>query len=195
MKTLRFTVALMIPALALLLSVQSNAQTNYKNGGKSQMTLKGTSTMHDWTMNARSFTTNAQVTITDNQLTSINGLTLVLPVQNLKSEKESMDENAYETLNAEKYRDITFKLTSAKVNASGGNKYQIVATGNLTISGVTKSITMNAASQLNADGSLGITGNVPLKLSDFNIERPSFMFGTMKVGNDLSLSYNLTLTK
>lgn len=184
----------MVPLLTLVVAT-GIAQNNYKLTGKSSMTLAGTSTLHDWTMTAKTFTSSAKIAVTeDNKLTGIEGLSLVLPVKNLKSSKESMDENAYESLDADKYKDITFKLTSAKI-APNGEKYRVTATGNLTIAGVTRAITMNSDAIVATDGTVTCSGSVALKLSDFNIERPSFVFGTMKVGDALSLSYSVQFTK
>jgi polyisoprenoid-binding protein YceI len=197
MKTSRLTtVAIALIAVFTLVNGSASAQTAYKTGARSQMTLAGTSTLHDWTMTAKSFNTNAIFTVApDNQISGITGLTVVLPVTNLKGEKDGLNENAWETLEYEDHKNITFKMTSGKVTPAGGNKYQITATGNLTIAGNTKPVTLVSTAQMNADGSLTCTGSLPIKLSQFNIERPSFMFGTMSVGDALTLSYNVVLVK
>lgn len=187
---------LAIIAIALLtLASTVSAQTSFKASPKSVMTLNGTSTLHDWTMNARGFTTSAMLTLSgENQITAVNALSLTLPVTNLKGEKESMNENAWEALNYDDHKNIVFRLTSATVTPTGG-KYNIAAIGNLTISGVTKAITMNVSAVVNADGTITCTGKLPIKLSTFNIERPSFMFGTMSVGDAMTLDYTLILAK
>jgi polyisoprenoid-binding protein YceI len=173
------------------------AQTAYKASSKSAtMTLYGTSTLHDWTMTATVFTADGQFTVTpDNQLTALNALTVTLPVHNLKSEHDGMNDNAYDALKADQNKNITFQLKSATVTASGGNKYQIAALGSLSIAGVSKAVTLNTAAVVNADGSISCAGTVPIKLSEFNIERPSFMLGTMKVGDALTLNYTLIFVK
>jgi polyisoprenoid-binding protein YceI len=174
----------------------SNAQTIYKIGGKPVMTLYGTSTLHDWTMVAHTFTGDAQFALSaDNQLSSFDVLTVILPVHNLKSEHDGMNDNAYEALKADDHKDIVFKLTSAKITSSGGNKYQITALGNLSIAGATKAVTLITNALVNADGSVSCSGSVPIKLSEYNIERPSFMLGTMKVGDAMTLNYALIFVK
>jgi polyisoprenoid-binding protein YceI len=191
-----FAFAMLTLLFTTLLSTNIYSQTSFKVGGKPLMTLYGTSTLHDFEMNARSFTSNAQFTVSaDNQLQSVNAINVVLPVQNLKGEKDGLNENAYEALNSEKYPNIVFKMTSGKVTPSGGNKYQLTAQGNLTLAGVTKSVTLSATAVVNADGSISTSGSVPLKLSDFNIDRPSFMLGTMKVGDAFTLNYSLVYVK
>lgn len=155
------------------------------------MTLYGTSTLHDWNMVAHTFTGTGTFTVAGNQLTGLSSLTVTLPIHNLKSEHDGMNDNAYDALKADKNPNITFQLKSATITPSGGNKYQIAALGSLTIAGVSKATTLNTVAVLNADGSISCSGSVPLKLSDFNIDRPSFMLGTMKVGDALTLNYAL----
>jgi polyisoprenoid-binding protein YceI len=197
MKTLiACSFAILAVAFVLTSIPAANAQVAYKLGAKSQMSLAGTSTLHDWTMQATSFSTNAQVGLSaDNHLEGISALTLTLPVINLKGSKDGLNENAWETLKYEDHKNIIFKLTSARVTPGGANKYQIIATGNLTIAGTTKPVSMNVNATANADGSLTCIGSLPIKLSHFNIERPSFMFGTMSVGDAMTLSYTINLVK
>ncbi len=182
-------------SLAMLPTLR--AQTAYHSSSKSAtMTLYGTSTLHDWNMTATVFTADAQYTLTpDNQLGALNALTVSLPVHNLKSEHDGMNDNAYESLKADQNKNITFQLKSATVTSSGGNKYQIAALGSLSIAGISKAVTLNTTAIVNADGSISCSGTVPIKLSEFNIERPSFMLGTMKVGDALTLNYSLIFVK
>ena len=185
------------PLLLILgLAQVSVAQTSYKIGPKPVMTLYGTSTLHDWTMTANVFTANAQIALSsDNQLSGFDAHNVRLPIHNLKSESDGLNSSAYDALKADKYPNIVFTIKSATVTASGGNKYQIKALGSLIIAGVAKAVTLNATAQVNADGSVSCSGTVPLKLSDFGIERPSFMLGTMKVGDAMTLNYSLIFVK
>ncbi len=193
---IRFGMCAIPLMLSLAMTSPSSAQTAYKLGGKPVMTLYGTSTLHDWTMTAHSFISSAQISLSaENELSSISALTMILPVQNLKSEHDGMNDNAYEALKADKFKEIIFKLTSAKIASTGGNKYQLTAIGNLSIAGTTRAVTLNASAIVNADGSVSCSGTVPIKLSEYNIERPSFMLGTMKVGDALTLNYALVLVK
>jgi hypothetical protein len=44
---------------------------------------------------------------------------------------------------------------------------------------------------MNADKSITVTGKEKIKLSDWQIKAPSFMFGAMKVGNEVTVNFNL----
>jgi polyisoprenoid-binding protein YceI len=182
--------------LCLAFSQGSKAQTAYKIGPKPVMTLAGTSTLHNWSMTATSFTANATMSLSStNKLSGISALSLSLPVHNLKSESDGMNSNAYESLKADKNPNITFKLTSAKVTSSGGSKYKITAMCNLTIAGITKPVTLNTSVTVNSNGSISCSGTLPILLSNFGIARPSFMLGSMKVGDAMTMTYRLTLVK
>src|SRR5579883_453558 len=167
-----------------------NGQVAMKLTGS--LNLFGTSTLHNWEMSAHQLSGSAQFTLSDKgQLTSVGALTFVLPVHNLKGDKDGMNDNAYDALKADKYKDIRFIMTAAAVEPKGGNNYTIRANGNLTIAGVTRPITLEVKTQVNDNGTVTCQGTYALKMSDFNIDRPSFMFGAMKTGNDLTLSYSL----
>ena len=192
----RFAILVASLVLCVAIAQTTNAQTSYKVSGKPDITLYGTSTLHNWTMSAHAFTCNAQFNVSaDNQLNGLSALSFSLPVHNLKSEHDGMNDNAYETLKAKEHKEITFQLTSARVASTGGNKYQVTALGNLTIAGATKAVTLNTAAVVNADGSVSCSGSLPIKLSEFKIERPSFMLGTMSVGDAMTLNYSLIFAK
>lgn len=160
------------------------------------LNLFGTSTLHDWSMSARSLAGNAQFEIgTDGKLRAINALNFILPVKNLKGEKDGLNDNAYEALKTDKYADIRFTMTSSTITPTTGSSYLISAKGNLFIAGVTRPVTMQVSTQLNADGTITCSGTQALKMSEYNIERPSFMFGVMKTGDDLKLNYTLVFVR
>lgn len=175
----------------------ADAQTNYKLGGKeATITLNGTSTLHDWTMTAHTFVCDAQFAISSgHKITDISSMTFTLPVTNLKSESDGLNDNAYKALKSDEYKDITFVMTKSKINSSTEQVYETSVWGNLTIAGVTKPVGFYLTVDYNADGSLTASGSVPLKMSTFDIERPSFLFGAMKAGDALTLKFDLALVK
>ena len=104
-----------------------------------------------------------------------------------------MDSRTYDALKADKFKTIDFKLISATPVSNQNNKSQFKVVGQLTISGSTRQLTMIANSQRNADGSVTVTGQQKLKMSEFGIKPPSFMFGALKVGDNLSIDYTVKL--
>ncbi|MBK5285371.1 MAG: YceI family protein [Bacteroidia bacterium] len=177
-----------------------NAQSAYKisDSKENDMKLSGTSTIHDWVMEAKTFTGEAQFVLkpgTENQLISITDLAFSLVVTNLKSDKKKLDMNAYEALKATQHKNIFYTLISAKVSPGGENKYLITTEGNLNIAGFRKEVTMNVYGVVNKDGTITCTGTYKLKMTDYQVTPPSFMLGAMKAGDDLILDFTLVYKK
>ncbi len=116
-----------------------------------------------------------------------------VPAEALKSEHTSMDNNAYKALKANKFSTITYTLTSASATIEPGGTIKCL--GKLSIAGVTIDAPLNATGQVNADKTITVKGSKKISMKDFSIDPPSFMLGTVKTGNDVTVAFNLTLRK
>ena len=186
---------LILAATVLISTLAANAQNIRKNSAFI-VKVSGSSNLHDWTMEAKNGVIEASLNLASNvsYLAGIQSLTFNLPVKNLKSTEGSlMDTRAYDALKADKYANISFKLLSATPFANEFNKSQFKVVGELTICGVTKQIGMVAHATKNADGTVTITGQQKLKMTQFNIRPPSFMFGALKVTDNLTIDYIVRL--
>lgn len=158
------------------------------------MKVSGTSNLHDWDMKVLNATCNANFTLKANSpltIASLNALTFSVPVKGLKSEHDLMDSRTYSTLNADKAPNITFKMTAADVTAQGNNQFVIKANGNLTFNGKTKPIVLTTKGVLNADKSITVTGQQKIKMSEWGVKPPSFMLGALKVGDMVTVDFNM----
>ncbi|HET8828034.1 MAG TPA: YceI family protein [Pelobium sp.] len=189
----------LVPMCALIIFIitaftgqQVKAQSVYTLALGSQISVAGTSNLHDWTMNASKFSVDGKLTVVSGQLKDINSLVFVLPVKNLKSKESLMDTRAYKTLNVETHDKMIFKLTGATVVEA---QKIVKVTGNLTIAGVTKAIALQANYTVAADESVTFKGSKAIKMSDFKIKAPSFMMGALKTGDDLIINITLKLKK
>ncbi|MBW4891014.1 YceI family protein [Mucilaginibacter sp. HMF5004] len=197
--THRNTVRVMlITAITILFALPSlKAQTLYKLSPGPDVSIKvlGTSNVHDWTMASTGIDSKGEFKFDNGILTGLQSFNLSIDVKTLKSEHSSMDSRTYKAINANQYPKITYKLNSAVVTLIEKNKYLIKAKGELTIAGATQGVTLDVTAVVNADNSITCTGTEKLKLTDYKITPPSFMLGTMKVYNDLSIKYNLNYKK
>jgi polyisoprenoid-binding protein YceI len=182
--------------MCLVISQVAEAQTSYKIGGNSEMNLRGTSSLRNWGMTTDSFSGTANFTLAaDNQLLSITGFSLRVPVHTLKSTSRGIEKDAYKALKADKFEFVSFDLTSASFISSGYERYRILLHGNLTMAGVTQATTLKASAEFNPDGTISCSGSLPLSFSDYDMVRPSFLLGTMKVNNAMTLDYSFLLLK
>jgi polyisoprenoid-binding protein YceI len=160
------------------------------------MNLSGTMPLHDWTMSAHGLSGEAKMAITtDNRLTEIQALTFSLPVHNLKGEQTAMDNDAYKALKADQYQDIVFRLISAHIEPGKEKHYNVLARGTLTVAGVTREVVLKMDGNVAKDGSISFAGSEQVKMSDYNVERPSILFGVIKVGDLMTLTYNLVFIR
>lgn len=161
------------------------------------MSLSGTSSMHDWTMNSKGFSSETIFTFDSGkgkELSGIQSLEFSLPAETLKSDKKGLDKNAYKALKTSQHKNIVYKMKSSKVSHVKGQTFLVSAAGNLSIAGVTKLVNLLVHCTVNADKSITCSGTQKLKLTDFDITPPSFMLGAMKTGNDVVLDFSLIYT-
>jgi polyisoprenoid-binding protein YceI len=132
----------------------------------------------------------------NNKLSSLSELAFTLPSKSLKSGRGVMDKNTYKALNTDAHKNISFRLSSATVTQLEGLNYQIICVGKLTIAGATKETELTASGKVNpADRSLTVSGTKKMKMTDYNVKPPTAMMGTIKTGNDISITYSLKLTQ
>ncbi|HEY5463711.1 MAG TPA: YceI family protein [Hanamia sp.] len=177
-----------------------HSQTIYKiNESKDiDMKLSGTSTLHKWNMDTKTFSGEAKFVFNpanENKLTSITSLNFSLAVKDLKSGDRGLDKNAGKALKSDTYKDILYKLTSAKVVPVANNKYLLKTQGSLTIAGITKQVAMDVNCTVNEDASINCSGSYKLEMTDYKVKPPTFMLGAMKTGDAITLDYTLVYKK
>jgi polyisoprenoid-binding protein YceI len=173
----------------------TKAQTMYmvSNSKENEIKVSGTSSLHDWSMNAHIFTSEAQFDFnkTDNQqIVNLHSLTFSLPSTHLKSDKKGLDKNAYKALKTENHENIMYTLLSARVSPEKNNQFLIQTKGNLTIAGVTKEILMDVHCKVNNDA-INCSGSNELRMTDYKVRPPTFMLGAMKTGDAVMLSFTM----
>lgn len=163
-----------------------NAQTLKLNPRTFTMTIFGTSSLHDF----QSKVTQASGELVINSSKQAQSLTVEIPVKGIKSNEKLMDNKTYAAFNAEKNPTITFKLTDLGVPEVNGSDIAVTATGNLTMAGVTKKISLKSAGKIVKPGVYQFKGTVVLKMTDYKMTPPSMLF--VKVGDVVTLKYDAT---
>jgi polyisoprenoid-binding protein YceI len=121
----------------------------------------------------------------------VESLSFLLPVRNLKGDIEAMDADAYTALKADRHKEIAFRLTSARVLVRDGARYEVAASGHLSVAGVTRLVALEMHACAEPDGSIVFTGSQVLRMSDYNVDRPSLLFGAIRAANEMTLRYHL----
>jgi len=185
----------LIVASFQLMALLAGAQSRYA-GSTVDLTVSGTSTLHDWTMKSVKADCSGNFTITsDGQITAIDNLVFNTPANGLKSEHSSMDNNAYKALKTEKNPLISFTVSSVTVAPAQSGGAMVTCKGKLTIAGSSHDEDIVALCKLNGDNTITVSGTEKISMKDYRIDPPTFMLGTIKTGNDVVLYFHLTLKK
>ncbi len=187
-----FTKCSLVAALLLGSVATSFAQSNY-HAQALDVSVTGTSTLHDWEMKSSKGQFDANITVAKDKLV-FTGLSFNFPAESLKSGHGAMDKNTYKALNTSKNPTISFVLTSGNVTSTGTNTYLLKGMGKLTIAGTTLVTDLETTLKYNpTDKSFTCTGTKKFKMSEYGVKPPTVMMGAIKTGDAIAISYNLTI--
>ena len=150
----------------------------------------------DGTSNVRSFSCAARkldVDINSDDDASpakiVKAASLSIAVDQIDCKNGKMNEHMREALKAEKNPKILWKLSSYRVEGTN-----VIMAGTLTIAGKENPIELRGTGGLN-NGTITLKGTKVLKMTEFGVKPPSLMFGTMKVADPVTVSFDLVLNQ
>ena len=141
----------------------------------------------DVTVTGRTEDVTGQVTLGEGKVTEAS---IEVKVATIATDSDNRDgyfrDNA---IQAEEFPTATFELTEPAALAAGATEVDL--TGDLTVHGETKSVTV--AAEVGADGTdaMQVVGNVPITFADFGVEAPNL--GFVSVEDSGSVEFSLAL--
>ena len=150
----------------------------------------------DW--RGRSFETRVESNVPDGVSAVLAGTKAVttaqmtVPAASLDCKNGTMNEHMRKALKADKNPTITFRITTYDV-AKASEGVDGTAQGELTLGGVTKTITVKAHAASQPDGVLRLTGSQDIHMTEFGLKPPTLMLGTLKVDELVKVSFDLLL--
>lgn len=174
-------------ALSILINATLLAQ-KYTVSPNSQATVIGTSTLHDWESEVEDISGSGNLEFEGTVLKGVPTMEIKFIVKSIESGKGKMNSITYETLKSESHPYIKYKVLSLK-NVKGD---MVTVSGNLTIAGETRKADVTGR-VVKENGTIRITGRKKIDMTQFNIEPPKAMFGTIVVGKDIDLDFNILL--
>jgi Uncharacterized conserved protein len=196
-KKRQFTLQAILLWMTFSLVPLTLAAQNFKlNNGEGKVSVTGTSTLHDWEEVAEQ-KSGTLVLDASGDLPTVSTLKFAVEAESLKSGHDGMDKNTYKALDTDKHKQISFQMLEVKsispvVSASKG--YKVVTMGNLTIAGKTNKVELAFNLTLNGD-KVELVGKKAFKMTDFGVEPPKALLGTIKTGDEIEVHYNTIWTK
>jgi hypothetical protein len=185
-------------AVAATAGAQSASAIRLRLDPGSEVTIEGTSSMHAF--HCRTNKIMAYVDVDPGytkDLTKIArpiaSVKVNIVVRTLTCGNGQMDKNMYSTLDADKNPIIKYTMSGYDILDGSAKAAAFVAntTGTLVIAGQEKVISMKINAERLSDGKATAEGEEDVLMTDFGIKPPSFMFGTLKVGNEIKVRFNL----
>lgn len=164
-----------------------------------EMMIDGTSNVRDW--DAQVNVINATFVLSEFDMSDLSSLTsdhfqtleLAFPVKDIESDSGRLTRNLQGYLKDDDYPIITFNLSNIESVSVNGNQATITANGVINAAGVDHETTMNVEATFE-NGSVTFTGTQPLKMTDFNIDPPTAMLGSIRARDEIDIIYSLTFT-
>ena len=195
----KFLIAL--PLFVASLALAADEMTKYDSRPGSKVTLDGTSSVHDWTVESRIVKGTMELgfdpanpkpgKVPAKVVTSI-------PVRSLKSkgklDPKRMEEVMQETMKMQTAPNIDYRLTElvlkeAPKTATDPLKFD--SKGELSLAGVTNQVSMPVIMERLEGNKLKTTGSVQLKMTSFGMKPPApkILLGMLSTGDDVKVSF------
>lgn len=169
----------------LLVASVSSAQEKFMLSDESSLAIDGTSTLHDWTVTANSM--EGSIAMTGNE----NTVEFSVPVEDIRGDRaEAMNKKMHEALKKETHPKVSVSVSGVDPSNSGEQNLL----GTMTIAGVENEVTI-ATTVSQENGQLQLTGEQTIVLQDYDIKPPTAMFGTIVVGDEVTVKFDLSFEK
>ncbi len=167
-----------------------------KLSAESKLWFDGKSTVRDWSCKATQIDAviDAEAGAAANVLKAqkaVRTVTLTFPTAKLDCDNGTMNGHMMRALNGTTQPNIVFTLTGYDLAAGAPVKGTLA--GTLLINGVSKPVSIPVAYAAAAGGALRVTGKYDLTMTEWNVQPPKLMMGTLKVNPVITVNFDLLL--
>ena len=179
---------------AMLAGLALSAQKIYTTvPEQSKVAIKGTSTLHDWQMDAKNFKTEMVLEEKGEKDLRISGVSFSCKSSDVLGEQKLMNNKAHDALKVKQFSDIKFNQSEVKMESANSNSFKGYVIGKLEIAGVSRNVELPFSGEVNSGEDVSVSGSFRMKMSDYGIVPPSVMMGTIKTGDEITLEYSFMM--
>ena len=186
-------------------AAQTRAETiTYSAKTGSLLKISGTSSVHDWEVKTRliggkmewdsSFPLDPLKAELP-KLTKTPKVSVIIPVRNIESGKQRMNEVMHGALNAQKHKYARYSLKEMKLaetKRKTGDPLVFDTKGTLSVNGKTAPVSMQISITKAEGDKLQVSGKTKLKMSQFGVvpPAPKIALGLITTGDEVSVEFN-----
>ncbi len=192
MKRIRFIAITFFMGSSILMSAQSYTIDNTQ----SSLAVHGTSTLHDWKLNAKTIKGMATLEVKGKELKGIKSLSIEVPVATMNSGLDAIDNHMRTAMTANDASVVTFiltEVTNLTANTIGG--YTVQADGNISIIKNSKPVALQATIEMKENGAIRIFGETHISMTDYEVEPPQAEMGSIKTEDDVKVIFDVVFVK
>lgn len=188
-------------ALAVLLPVTMAAArlaTPLDLQPESRLWVAGTSTVRSFQCQAGAFDARVGSSVAEAVAAVLAGekavstVEVTVPVDRLDCRNSTMNEHMRKALKAKDYPTVVFRVEAYDL-ARSNDSVAVTMSGNLTLGGVEKPITIKAQAKPGPNGTLVVSGTREVRMTEFGLKPPTLMLGTMKVDERVTVGFDVVL--
>ncbi len=194
---------LFTPLIALLFAVGtlSAQEVSLNLAPDFDILIDGDSNVRDWDANVTEV--NAEFilngynfeNLTDLRPEHFQRMILRMPVEEIETDSRRLTRNLQDYLKGDDYPIITFELTQVNEVRMENGTALIIADGVITAAGQSHNVTMNVTAENSADGSILFSGAQELLMTDFGIDPPTAMLGSIRARDEMTIYYKVRFTR
>lgn len=171
-----------------------NAQVYELSPSGNKAVITGTSSIHDWEMEIVRFSSGFTVISEGSEIKDFGNITFSCKASDIRSDNSIMNKKTQDAFNADDFPEIRFTGTSVTGLTTEGNKVSGTVTGKLTLAGQTRNLSVPFSGSID-ETNISINASKDLTFSEFNMEPPTAMLGTLKTGDKVKVTFNLVYNR
>ena len=192
-------------AAVIAFAAQTRAETvTYSAKTGSLLKISGTSSVHDWEVKTRliggkmewdsSFPLDPSKAELP-KLAKAPNVSVIIPVRNIESGKQRMNEVMHGALNAQKHKYARYSLKEMNLTETkrkAGDPLVFDTKGALNVNGITAPVSMQISITKTEGDKLKVSGKTKLKMSQFGVvpPAPKIALGLITTGDDVSVEFS-----
>ena len=188
---IKITRKILVFVFLIALSSAASAQNPVLIEKESQVSIRGTSNLHDWQEAAEEFSVDMKLSSDGASLPVIDMVLFKCKAASITSDNSIMTNKTHNALNVEKHPEIHFSSADKSALRVIDGKFSSTISGVLTINGITKQVTVPVDGHL-AGGKLLVKGEKLIRMSEYEVKAPTALLGTLKTGDDVTVAFELS---
>lgn len=173
-------------------------QTTYQLQADPVIRVDGDSNVRTWGADAE--TVSGSLTLHNGTLLSLETLTpenfgnleITVETESLDSGTRGLTRNMHNYLKSGEHPRITFTLNEVTDITMNNGQALIVANGVIQAAGADNPVTMTVLAEVLSENSIRFTGEHEMLMSDFGIDPPTAVFGTVRSDDEIVVRYDVT---